>query len=361
MVAVSSPAKVLVTGANGYLATWVVKSYLEAGYSVRGTVRSLARSAFLKDRFGHYGERFELVVVEDIARDGAFDEAVKGVDAIAHTASPFNFTAAEPDDLIVPAVRGTTSILKSAMNHGSAVKRVVLTSSVGAIREAGVNRVFTESDWNDASVDAVNAKGSEAGPLLIYLASKTLAERAAWQFVATHKSEISWDLVALNPPYISGPAPTIDDINTSQRQVYDTLSGTRTGEQLKEQSNWVHVSVVAQAHVRATHAGLSAANASSLNQVPSISRNFVSWSFSFLCRARGPDVMHEPSGCGSGARDFESPRGEPGSTKDLPVLFSFSSTKAEDLLGLTQITPLKDVVAESVADFRARGYPGFTA
>jgi hypothetical protein len=59
---------------------------------VRGTVRSLSRSAFLKDRFGHYGDRFELVVVEDITRDGAFDEAVKGVDAIAHTASPFNFT-----------------------------------------------------------------------------------------------------------------------------------------------------------------------------------------------------------------------------------------------------------------------------
>jgi nucleoside-diphosphate-sugar epimerase len=97
MVAVASPAKVLVTGANGYLATWVVKSYLEAGYSVRGTVRSLSRSAFLRDRFGHYGDRFELVVVEDITREGAFDEAVKGVDAIAHTASPAHFSPTHPD------------------------------------------------------------------------------------------------------------------------------------------------------------------------------------------------------------------------------------------------------------------------
>ena len=86
---VSSPVKVLVTGANGYLATWIVKKYLEAGYSVRGTVRSLSKSAFLTDKFAHYGDRFELVVVEDITKDGAFDEAVKGVNAIAHTAFPF--------------------------------------------------------------------------------------------------------------------------------------------------------------------------------------------------------------------------------------------------------------------------------
>ena len=99
MVAISPSAKVLVTGANGYLATWVVKKYLEAGYSVRGTVRSLSKSAFLNDIFGHYGDRFELVVVEDITKDGAFDEAVKGVDAIAHTASPVHFNITKPDGM----------------------------------------------------------------------------------------------------------------------------------------------------------------------------------------------------------------------------------------------------------------------
>jgi nucleoside-diphosphate-sugar epimerase len=99
MVAISPPAKVLVTGANGYLATWVVKKYLEAGYSVRGTVRSLTKSAFVKDKFAQYGDRFELVVVEDITKDGAFDGAVKGVDAIAHTASPFHYNSTNPDGM----------------------------------------------------------------------------------------------------------------------------------------------------------------------------------------------------------------------------------------------------------------------
>lgn len=101
MVAVSSPAKVLVTGANGYLAVWVVKKYLEAGYSVRGTVRSLSKSAFLTEKFSNYGDRFELVVVNDIVNDGAFDEAVKGVDVIAHTASPFHYKATHPDGVFL--------------------------------------------------------------------------------------------------------------------------------------------------------------------------------------------------------------------------------------------------------------------
>ncbi len=96
MVAISPPAKVLVTGANGYLATWIVNKYLEAGYSVRGTVRSLFKGASLKDRFAHYGDRFELVVVEDITKDGAFDEAIRGIEAVAHIASPFHYNAINP-------------------------------------------------------------------------------------------------------------------------------------------------------------------------------------------------------------------------------------------------------------------------
>ena len=99
MVAISTPPKVLVTGANGYFATWVVKKYLEAGYSVRGTVRSLSKSAFLNDKFARYGDRFELVVVEDITKDGAFDEAVKNIDAIAHTAFPFYYKDTDPEGL----------------------------------------------------------------------------------------------------------------------------------------------------------------------------------------------------------------------------------------------------------------------
>ena len=108
-------------------------------------------------------------------------------------------------DLIVPAVRGTTSILNSALKHGSTVKRVILTSSGVAVREATtVPRVFDESNWNNAAMDAVKTKNSGIPPFVAYMASKTLAEKAAWEFVAAHSSEIPWDLVALNPPLILG-------------------------------------------------------------------------------------------------------------------------------------------------------------
>ncbi|KAI0245434.1 hypothetical protein BJV78DRAFT_1263392 [Lactifluus subvellereus] len=329
MVAISPPAKVLVTGANGYLAVWVVKKYLEAGYSVRGTVRSLDKSAFLNDKFAHYGDRFELVAIEDITKDGAFDEAVRGVDAIAHTASPFHYKATHPDELIIPAVRGTTSILNSVLKHGSTIKRFILTSSaVAALEQSPTPRVFNETDWNNAAVEAVNAKGSAAGPF----------------FVSAHKSEISWDLVAINPPYIFGPsltpAPTIDDINTSQREIYDTLSGARTGGQLQNQSNWVHVAVVAEAHVRATHAA------------PAGGERIIVISGLFFYQ----DILDAAADLGI----QNAPRGEPGSTKDIPGLIKFETTKAEELLGLTQVTSLKDLVRESVEDFRARGYPGFS-
>ena len=108
-------------------------------------------------------------------------------------------------DLIIPAVQGTTSILNSALKHGDALKRFVLTSSGVAILEVtAVPRVFTENNWNEAAVEAVKTKGSAAGPFVMYCASKTLAEKAAWEFVGTHKSEISWDLAVVNPTLILG-------------------------------------------------------------------------------------------------------------------------------------------------------------
>ena len=85
------------------------------------------------------------------------------------------------------------------------MKRIVLTSSLVAICEDDPNpRTYDETNWNNAAVAAVETKGSAAGPIMIYPASKTLAERAAWDFVAAHKADLKWDLVVLNPPWIFG-------------------------------------------------------------------------------------------------------------------------------------------------------------
>lgn len=116
----------------------------------------------------------------------------------------FQLLTIRHSDLIVPAVQGTTTILNSALKYGSTLKRVILTSSaVAALEVTEVPRFFTESTWNEAAVEAVKTKASVPAPI-IYFASKTLAEKAAWDFVAAHNSEISWDLAVMNPSLIIG-------------------------------------------------------------------------------------------------------------------------------------------------------------
>jgi len=92
MPIVNAPAKVLLTGANGFIAVWILQDLLEQGYAVRGQVRTLAKGEYLKRKFAKYGDKLEIVAVEDITAPGAFDESVKGVDAVLHTAAPVTFT-----------------------------------------------------------------------------------------------------------------------------------------------------------------------------------------------------------------------------------------------------------------------------
>ncbi|KAG8220669.1 hypothetical protein J3R82DRAFT_2954 [Butyriboletus roseoflavus] len=250
MPAVQPPAKVLVSGATGYIAAWVVRNLLERGYAVRGTARSLTKGDFLKKVFASYGDRFEVVVVEDIAKDGAFDEAVKGVDAIEHTASPFHMNAVDPDELIKPAVNGTVGILKSILKDGSTeVKRVVITSSGAAVlREDPKPITFTESDWNNQCLEILKkyeneGRRNEAPNLAKYRASKTLAERL------------------LNPPFVFGPAihevTTPASLNTSAAIFYnyvaDGAKANAAGNEFLANTGtcWIDVRDLAEAHALA--------------------------------------------------------------------------------------------------------------
>ncbi|KAG6333457.1 hypothetical protein ID866_5627, partial [Astraeus odoratus] len=265
MPVIRPPSKVLVSGANGYVAMWVVHELLEQGYAVRGTVRSAEKGEYIKKQFAKYGDKLEIVVVEDITKladtlqEGAFDRAVKGVDAIAHTASPFHFNASRPAELIGPAVQGTVGILQSTLKHGTSVKRVVITSSVGAVvRDEPTPTTFTEKDWNLQSLEIVNEQGENAPKLAIYRASKTLAEQAAWKFVEEHKQEINWDIAVLNPPYVLGPAiHEVTDpasLNTSAKLFYDHVADATKVEALgneylsKAGACWVDVRDLGVAH-----------------------------------------------------------------------------------------------------------------
>ncbi|CCM01888.1 uncharacterized protein FIBRA_03959 [Fibroporia radiculosa] len=250
--------KILVTGANGYVATWIVRMLLGQGFTVRGTVRSEAKAVSLREEFTQDSDRLEIVVVEDMTKAGAFDEVVDGIDAIMHTASPLHYNAMEPSEIIVPAVLGTTRVLESALAHGNLVKRIVITSSCASVMQVqDTPRVFSESDWNDAALAEVEEKGVLATQQTKYRASKILAERAAWEFTKENKDNISWDLVVLNPPYVFGPpigrTATLESLSESLRDWYRNIfQGGKTPEELPVVGQcWIDVRDLADAHILA--------------------------------------------------------------------------------------------------------------
>jgi nucleoside-diphosphate-sugar epimerase len=189
---------VLVTGGSGFLGSWCVVELLRRGYRVRTSVRDLSREASVRAAIASSapdaGERLS-VVAADLRGDDGWERAVSGCDYVLHVASPFPPQQPKyPDELIVPAREGTLRVLAASLDAG--VRRVVVTSSIAAITggalQAG-SRPLTEDDWSDP--DDLR--------LTPYARSKTVAERAAWDFVRERGE--SEKLAVVNPGAILGP------------------------------------------------------------------------------------------------------------------------------------------------------------
>ena len=188
---------VLVTGGSGFLGGWCVAELLRRGHAVRTTVRDLGREPAVRDGLapviGGSGDRLSVVAADLLADDG-WREAVEGCDYVLHVASPFPpAQPKDPDELIVPAREGTLRVLRASLDAG--VERVVVTSSVAAIRNTGERpaRPLTEDDWTDPDLPGVTH----------YTRSKTIAERAAWDLVRERGE--AGRLATVNPGAILGP------------------------------------------------------------------------------------------------------------------------------------------------------------
>ena len=215
------------------------------------TVRSAEKGQALVNIFK--GQRVSYTIVEDIAAPNAFDEAVKAdppFDAVVHTASPYHYDVKDnKKDMLDPAIMGTTGILKSIQKSASAVKRVVITSSFAAISNpASPPKVYNETIWNEMTMEeGLTTKDPQAA----YRASKTFAERAAWDFVAQENP--SFALTVLNPPLVYGPVrhglSSLEDLNTSNRRILNLMLGRPRG--LVGSSIFVDVRDLAEAHVLA--------------------------------------------------------------------------------------------------------------
>ena len=193
---------VLVTGGSGFIAMHCTLKLLAAGYRVRNTVRSLAREAEVRATLQaagtDAGDRLAFCAA-DLTADAGWSEAAAGCDHVLHVASPFPVNVPRhEDELIVPAREGALRLLRAA--RGANVKRVVLTSSFAAIGygHEQADRAFTEHDWTRAEGEGVSA----------YAKSKTLAERAAWDFMAREGGDM--ELAVVNPVGVFGPALSAD-------------------------------------------------------------------------------------------------------------------------------------------------------
>ena len=190
-------ALILVTGGSGFVGSHCVVQLLQAGHTVRTTVRSLARADDVRRMVAQGGAEPDeklTFVAADLTADAGWAEAAAGCDYVLHVASPLALKAPRnEDDFIVPARQGTLRVLRAARDAG--VKRVVLTSSFGAVSYGHPPQTtpFDESSWT-------NLSGRDVTP---YVKSKTLAERAAWDFIASEGGAL--ELTVINPTGIFGP------------------------------------------------------------------------------------------------------------------------------------------------------------
>ena len=255
--------QVCVTGATGFVASWLVRQLLQRGdVTVRGTVRHVASADHLRALPGA-SQRLELVEA-DLTVPGSFEPAVRGCAAVFHTASPYIIQVDDPQrDLVDPAVNGTLGVLRACAAVPE-VARVVLTSSMAAVTdEPDAGRVLTEADWNEKSTLRRNP----------YYLSKTLAERAAWDFVA--REQPGFDLVALNPFMVMGPS-LAPGLNVSNRIIADLINGVYPGI-LSLTWGIVDVRDLAYAHVRAAEVPTAHGRYLLVQKPPVSMRTMVGW------------------------------------------------------------------------------------
>jgi nucleoside-diphosphate-sugar epimerase len=228
---------VLVTGGSGYVGTQLIAALLRDGTTVRTTVRSLDGEAGLREaaRRGGADDASLEVVTADLTADDGWPGAVAGCEGIYHVATPM-IQPKDPDDLIVPARDGTLRVLRAARDAGA--RRVVLTSSFAAVGYTPKPSAdYTEADWTDPDTPGLHP----------YPRAKTIAERAAWDFIE-HEGA-GTELVVVNPTFILGP--TLTTQARSSLQMIKAMLDGKMSVVPRQRFGVADVRDVADLHIRA--------------------------------------------------------------------------------------------------------------
>ncbi len=230
--------KVLVTGATGFIGLHCIQQLLNQGYQVNGSLRSMDRKSEVIESLENNSTSVEhLSLFElDLMSDDGWDTAMEGCDYVLHVASPFVLSNESLDFFVKPAVEGATRALKFAQKNN--VKKVVLTSSFAAVGDTFDGTVsFDESHWSDTTNDRMSH----------YSISKTLAEKAAWDYVKDN--DVDFKLSVINPTAVIGPSLS-KDIGVSNSLILRLLNGSMPAL-AKIHIGYVDVRDVAKAHILA--------------------------------------------------------------------------------------------------------------
>ncbi len=336
----------LVTGGTGFLGGWCGAELLRRGYTVRTTVRDLRRSddvrAALAAAGVDAGERLS-VVAADLNADDGWPEAVAGCDYVLHVASPFPpAQPKDPDELIAPARDGALRVIGASLDAG--VQRVVMTSSVAAVRHGrppSADRPYEESDWTDPD-------DLRRTP---YVRSKTIAERAAWDYVRERDAESR--LAVVNPGAIVGPV--LSDDRSFSLQVIERLMG---GMPAVPRLGFVLVDVrdVADLHIRAMTAPpaggerfLAVDRFLWMKDVARILRERLGQAAAKVPTRVAPDLLIRAMGIfDPSVRSIVS---------DLGVSTTYTAEKAKTTLGW-ETRPIEDSIADTAQSLIERGLVG---
>ncbi|KAK4394310.1 Dihydroflavonol 4-reductase [Sesamum angolense] len=316
---------VCVTGAAGFIGSWLVMRLLERGYTVRATVRDPGNMKKVKHLTELPKADTNLTLWKaDMNVEGSFDEAIQGCEGVFHLATPMDFESNDPEnEVIKPTVEGMLSIIRSCAKAKTA-KKLIFTNSAGTLNvEEHQKPVYDESNWSD--LDFINSKKMTGW---MYFVSKILAEKAAME--AAKENNINF--ISIIPPVVVGPF-TMPTFPPSLITALSPITGNEAHYSIIKQGQFVHVDDLSEAHIFLFE------HPTAEGRYICSSHDATIYGLANMIREKWPEY-HIPT-------EFE------GIDKDIPVV-SFSSKKLMEM-GFTFKYTLEDMFREAIETCREKG------
>ncbi|KAM6570074.1 hypothetical protein CsatB_018059 [Cannabis sativa] len=238
---VSKGETVCVTGASGFIGSWLVRTLLHLGYTVRATVRDPTNLKKVKHLVELPKAETNLTLWKaDLSEEGSFHEAIKGCNGVFHVATPMDFESKDPEnEVIKPTISGMLDIMKACV-EAKTVKKLVFTSSAGTVNVEPIQKpTYDESSWSD--IDFCR-KVKMTG--WMYFTSKTLAEQAAWEYAKKH----NLNFITIIPTLVIGPF-LMPSMPPSLITGLSLITGNESHYFIIKQGQFVHLDDLCNAHI----------------------------------------------------------------------------------------------------------------